>query len=219
MEAAKTKILGSNYIGLFGIANDNLCFLPPNIDLKAEKIVAQTMDVKTVKTSLYGSELLSVFAKMNNKFCVLPDFVSKKEIETIEKEIKVKIIKTEKAIGNLIELNDTGAIISKTAEINIVNELKKENLLVEQMNLARTDAIGSALVSTNKGFVISPNATIEEIEIIEKTLKIKGGSSTANTGDSLIRNSILANKKGFIAGENTTGFELNRIDEALEQKE
>ncbi len=219
MNGAKTKILGSNYIGLFSLTNDNLCFVPESIDERAQKTIEKTLEVKTVRTNLYGSELLSVFAKMNNKFCILPNFAGSKEIEKIEREIKVKIVKTEQAIGNLIEINDHGAIISKTAQQNLVEELKKENLLIAQINLANTDAIGSALLSTNKGFVISPNATVEEIETIEKTLRVKGGSSTANTGDSLIRNSVIANSKGFVAGENSTGFELNRIDEALEQKE
>jgi translation initiation factor 6 len=161
---------------------------------------------------------LAVFAKMNNKICFLPHYATSKEIETIEKEIKVKIIKTEQAIGNLVELNDNGAVISKTANKNVVDEIKKE-LKVEITNVGRTDAVGSALVATNYGFAVSHHALKEEIALIQKALGVEGGSSTANTGDSLIRNSILANKKGFVAGEKTTGFELNRIDEALEQKE
>jgi translation initiation factor 6 (eIF-6) len=127
MNAAKLKLMGSNYIGLFGITNDNLCFLPEGVDAKAKKTIETTLEVKVENTSLYGSDLLSVFAKMNNKFCILPNFANSKEIEKIEKEIKVKIVKTEQAIGNLIELNDKGAIVSKTAGNNIVEELKKEN--------------------------------------------------------------------------------------------
>ena len=171
MNVAKTKILGSNYIGLFGITNDNLCFLPERVEERAKKIIAETLDVKVETTNLYSSELLSVFAKMNNKYCILPNFADSKEIEKIEKEIKVKIIKTEQAIGNLIELNDTGALISKTAQKNILEELKKEKLRVHQMNIAKTDAIGSAILTTNKAFVVSPNATKEEIEQIKTLCK------------------------------------------------
>lgn len=218
MNAARIKITGSSYIGLFSIANDNLCFVPEGIEERALKTIEQTMDVKAVKISLYDSSLLSVFAKMNNKMCVVPQILNTKEIEKIEREIKIKIIKTEQAIGNLIEINDNGAIVSKTAAKNIIDELKKENLTVTQMNIGKTDAIGSALLSTNNGFVAGSETTEEDAEKIAKTLQVKGGISTANTGDSLIRNSVIANTKGFVAGENTTGFELNRIDEALEGK-
>ncbi len=218
MDAARIKINGSSYVGLFGITNDKLCFVPESIEDRALKTIEQTLDVKAVKISLYDSALISVFAKMNNTICVVPQILNSKEIEKIEREMKVKIIKTEQAIGNLIELNDTGAIVSKTAAKNIVEELKKEKLEVLQMNIGKTDAVGSAIVITNKGFVAGNETSEEEAKQISETLKITGGISTANTGDSLIRNSVIANTKGFIAGENTTGFELNRIDEALDGK-
>lgn len=218
MNAARIKLKGSNYIGLFSICNDNLCFVPEGIEERALKTIEQTLEVKAVKINMYDSSLLSVFAKMNNKFCVLPNILKPKEIETVEKEIKVKIIKTEQALGNLIELNDNGVIISKTASKNVVDELKKEKLETIQMNLGKTDAIGSALLATNKGFV-GGDINEEEAKKISETLKVQGGISTANTGDTMIRNSVIANTKGFIAGESTTGFELNRIEEAIEGKE
>ena len=217
MKIAKIKVLGSSYAGLFGITNDSLCFLPQQIDKKTEDIVAETLNVKTVRTTIYGSSLLAVFAKMNNNHIFLPSFVNAREVEIIEKEIKVNILKTENALGNLVELNDTGAIASKSLDKRILNELMKTGLRVEQMNIAKTEVVGSALVATNRGFVTNPNTTREEAKLIEETLQVKGGSSTANTGDSFIRNSILANKTGIILGENTTPHEINRIEEALEQ--
>ena len=55
-----------------------------------------------------------------------------------------------------------------------------------------------------------------KVKKIQETLNIRGGSATANTGDSFVRNSVIANEKGFIVGDQTTGHELNRIEEALE---
>lgn len=219
MNIKKTKILGSTYIGLFAIANDKLCFAPKSIEEKASKLIEDTLGVKVVKTNIYDSSLLAVFGKMNNKKIFLPSFVSSREIETIEKEIKVEILNTEHALGNLIEINDTHAILSKTLSPKEISVFEKENLKIIQTNIAKTDAVGSAIVITNKGFVINPNATEEEVKNIQGLLNIKGGASTANTGDKLIRNSIIANSKGAIVGELTTGHEMNRIDEALSDEE
>ncbi|MEI7960879.1 MAG: translation initiation factor IF-6 [archaeon] len=217
MNITRIKIMGSNYAGLFGICNDTLAFLPAQIDKKTEDEIAKVLDVKTVKTTIYGSSLLSVFSKMNNKHIYLPNFVQSNELEVIEKEIKAIVLNTENAFGNLCELNDLGAIASRSLDTKSVLELKKSGLKITQMNIARTEVVGSALVATNRGFLVNPNTTREEAMQIEETLGVKGGSSTANTGDSFVRNSVIANKKGIILGERTTPFEINRIEEALEQ--
>jgi translation initiation factor 6 len=218
MNIKRMKIMGSDYLGLFGIVNDSLCFLPNNTAEKEIKEVEKTLDVKVVQTSIYESSLLSVFSKMNNKTIFLPSYILQKELETIEKEIKVKIIDTGSALGNLIELNDEKMILSKSITEVEKEQIKEEGLDILNMNLAKTNAIGSSILLTNNNFVINPNASEEEIKEVQEFLGMEGGSATANTGDAFIRNSVLANKKGFIVGERTTGHEINRIDEALEER-
>lgn len=218
MEMMKAKILGSNYVGLFGVCNDELCILPAQIDKKTEERIIQTLGVKIIKMNIYGSALIAAFVKMNNKYLFVPRFVDTKEIEQLEKEIKVKVLDTDGALGNLIELNDTGAIVSKALDKKAVEELKKSGLAIEQMNLSKTEVTGSAIVATNSGFLVNPNITKEEAKKIEETLGVKGGAATANTGDYFVRNSVLANKKGILVGEGTTPFEMNKIEEALEEK-
>jgi translation initiation factor 6 len=215
MEIARIRLLGSTYVGLFGITNDKLAFVPPSIEDRALKTVEQTLNVKAVKANIYGSSLLAVFSKMNNKHIYLPSYVHPKELEIIEKEIKARVIPTENALGNLIELNDNGAIISKTLSKKVADEIKKSGLEVAQTNIAKTDIVGSSIAATNKGFVVNPNVAKEEAALLEKVFGVKGGSSTANMGDSFIRNSIIANTNGIIMGENTTPHEINRIEEAL----
>ena len=216
MDIKKTRILGSDYVGLFTITNESLCFVPPGIEDEAAKLIEKTLDVKTVKTGIYDSSLLAVFAKMNNKEIILPKFVNPKEIELIEKEIKVRLIDTQKALGNLMAINDTHAILSQTLTRKDMEQISNSGLEILQTNIAFSDATGSSLLLTNTGFLINPNAEDEEIKTIQSTLNINGGTSTANTGDVFIRNSILANTTGAIVGEKTTGHEMNRIDEALE---
>ena len=216
MNIVRARIMGSIYTGLFGITNDKICFLPSSVDEKSEKIVADTLDVKVIRASVYTSPLLAVFAKMNNKYAYLPNFATQKEIELIEKEIKVKVLDTEQTIGNLVELNDKVAIVSKTLAQKTIKELQKTGLEVLQMNIGKTEITGSSIVTTNSGFLVNPYISKEEVLKVQEILKLKGGSSTANTGDYLVRNSILANTKGMVLGEQTTPFEINKIEEALE---
>ena len=216
MKVSKTRILGSSYVGLFGLTNNELCIVARGTATKVKKDIESVLDVKTIEAGIYDSNLLAVFAKMNNKEVYLPSYALGREIEAIEKEIKVKVIQTEQALGNLIEVNDTHAVVSKTLQSKSVEAIQSNGLEILQENVAQTDAIGSSLLLLNNSFVINPNATEEEVKKIQETLNIKGGSATANGGDSFIRNSTIANEKGFIVGDLTTGHELNRIEEALE---
>ena len=216
MKVSKTRILGSSYVGLFAITNNKLCITARGTAPKTKKGIEEALDVKVVEAGIYDSNLLAVFAKMNNKSAYVPSYALDREVEEIEKEIKVHVVQTEQALGNLSEVNDTYAIVSNTLKQNAVNSFKESGLEILQQNIAKTDAIGSSLLLLNNSFLISPNATEEEVKKIQETLNIKGGASTANTGDSFVRNSVLANEVGFVVGDQTTGHELNRIEEALE---
>jgi translation initiation factor 6 len=216
MKMLRTRILGSSYVGLFCITNDTLCFVPKGIEERAFKEIEKTLDVKVVKVNLYDSSLLAVFGKMNNSHMFLPSHLKSKEIEAIEKEIKVKLINTESALGNLIAVNDNGAVVSNILSDEIVDEIAKSGIEIAHTNIAQTDVVGSSLLATSTGFVMNPNASEEEIKKVQQALNVKGGFSTANTGDVFISNSVIANKNGAITGDLTTGHELNRIDEALE---
>ncbi|MFA5357453.1 MAG: translation initiation factor IF-6 [archaeon] len=215
MKVDTMKILGSPYVGLFAVANDNICLVPNGIRDEEIKKIEETLEVKTIKISFYESSLLSVFGCMNNKKIFLPANVAPRETEQIEKEIKVEIINTQNALGNLVAVNDFGAIISKTLTSEVAKQIKASGLNVAQTNIAEREVVGSAIAATSNAFVMNPNASKEEVKKVQETLNVKGGFATANSGDALIRNSIVANSKGFVAGSLTTGHELNRIEESL----
>jgi translation initiation factor 6 len=218
MKVEILKVLGSPYIGLFAVANDSVCFVPNGIDNSAAKKIGETLDVKILKVSVYESSLLSVFGCINNKKIFLPSNTSAREIEAIEREMKVEIINTGNALGNLVAINDFGAVISKTLPSEIAIQIKSSGINVAHMNVAQSEVVGSSITATSAGFVMNPNSSKEEVKKVQETLNVSGGFSTANAGDVFIRNSIIANAKGFVAGSLTTGHELNRIEEALSGK-
>jgi translation initiation factor 6 len=218
MKVEMLKVLGTPYIGLLALANDKICFVPHGTDQKAARKIEEILGVKAVNVSIYESPLLAVFARMNNKKIFISETAKPREIETIEKEIKVEIVKTENALGNLVALNDFGAIISKTLPGEVAKQFKKSGLNTAHMNVAKAEVVGSSIVATNAGFVMNPNSTKEEVKKVQETLTVKGGFSTANFGDTFVGNSVIANTKGFLAGSLTTGHELNRIEEALGEK-
>ncbi len=69
--------------------------------------------------------------------------------------------------------------------------------------------------ATNKGILVHPGINQYELEQLEKIFGLPVDVGTVNTGIPLIGSGILANSKGFIAGGETTGHEMGRIEDAL----
>ena len=54
-----------------------------------------------------------------------------------------------------------------------------------------------------------------ELKIIEEVLKVEPVKGTVNFGSEMVGTGIVAISKGYLAGKDTTGFELGLIEEAL----
>ena len=72
-----------------------------------------------------------------------------------------------------------------------------------------------AAVVTNKGLLCHPKTSEEEIRFLEKVFKVPVMIGTINHGSPVIGSGLVANTKGAIIGDLTTGIEMGRIEEAL----
>ena len=71
--------------------------------------------------------------------------------------------------------------------------------------------MGAIAVVTNKGLLVNPLATDEEVAELGQLFGVTADVGTVNRGSPFIKAGIVANDKGVIAGEETTGPELMRI--------
>ncbi|VVB87645.1 Translation initiation factor 6 [uncultured archaeon] len=75
--------------------------------------------------------------------------------------------------------------------------------------------VGMAGVATNKGVLVHPKTSAREIAVLEELFHLPVDIGTVNFGSHLVGSGILANSKGYVAGEDTTGPEITRIEDAL----
>ena len=85
-----------------------------------------------------------------------------------------------------------------------------------QTSLANYKAIASLLVVNNRGALVSYKASDEELEIIKKALKVSPLRGSISLGSQFIKLGVIANDKGCVVNSLTTGFELSRVEEALD---
>jgi len=75
--------------------------------------------------------------------------------------------------------------------------------------------VGMAAVVTNKGCLCHPKVTDDEKKVLEKVFDVEVMIGTINHGHPMIGSGLVANSKGAIIGNLTTGIEMGRIEEAL----
>ncbi|MEO2152396.1 MAG: translation initiation factor IF-6, partial [Thermococcus sp.] len=86
---------------------------------------------------------------------------------------------------------------------------------VERGVIADYTAVGSVGVVTNKGGLVHPEATDEELEWLSDLFKVDIYVGTANMGVPFVGSCMIANSHGVVVGHLTTGPEIVKIEEAL----
>ncbi|MBI5554139.1 MAG: translation initiation factor IF-6 [Candidatus Diapherotrites archaeon] len=215
MEFFKKNMEGSPYLGIFSSLSDQFLLLPHGQSHEFTRM-ASRLHVHRVETTLAASTLIGIYAKTLGDKTLISYLAQPHEIKHLQSEgLNVKTIES-LALGNLIALNDSGGIASKTLSATQVKQISEFfEVPFIQSDIAQSPLVGSALCVSNKGFIVHPQVSEKELALLEKTFQVRGSPATANYGDRFVANSVIANQYGVITGELTTGFELARIDEGL----
>lgn len=214
----KTAYFGNPWIGMFIKTNDEFTMLPVDSMKKLEGIVEDNLKTEIIRTSIADSNLLGIYIAMNSNGVILPNVVEDRELEGLRKKgLNVHVSKDKNnANGNNIAVNDKGGIVNPALG-------KKETKAMEDvlgvelvpMTVAGYGTVGSSCIATNTGFLSHFKTSEQEMEKLGEVLKVYGSKGTVNTGTGFVTYGIVVNKNGYIAGENTTAYELGRLEEAL----
>ncbi len=219
--ADKLSINGDPNIGLYGLATDKFCIVGKSVPRKIVKRFEEILKVPVVQANIYGTSLIGIFVAATSKTVLVPDVIFERELRELKKSLRglaeVKTLKTEHtALSNNILNNNKAAIVSPEFSKEEVEGIKKAlKLKIIQMSLAGLEVPGSAGVLTDKGAIFNPNLSDVEIKKAEKLIGFELGLGTVNMGSPIVSSGIIANSKGFIVGNLSSGYEISRIDESF----
>jgi translation initiation factor 6 len=149
---------------------------------------------------------------------VVCDFIDEDALKIINNHgLDVCIISDKiNAAGNDILVNDTGALVHPDIQDRTIKEIEKIlRVRVYRGTIGTLKTVGMAAVVTNRGLLCHPKTTDQEKRILEKVFSVDVMIGTVNHGSPVIGSGIVANTKGAIIGNLTTGIEMGRIEEAL----
>ncbi|RLE84977.1 MAG: translation initiation factor IF-6 [Thermoprotei archaeon] len=213
---------GNPNIGVYVAISDRVALIPADAPEKVERALSKNLGVRVVRASVQDSPLLGVLCAMNSHGMIVGRLVRERELELLKRvlgdEMNIEVLDVkETALGNLVLVNDKGAVVSPLLPRHAVSRIS-DALDVEavQMRLGGSYLVGALGVATNKGVLLCPLASDEEVEQVIDVLKVsKGGVGTVNRGNVFVRSGLVANSRGALVGFETTGPELMRIQSTL----
>jgi translation initiation factor 6 len=181
-------------------------------------LIATALDAKIVELSIANANIIGSLLVMNSFGVVVTDFASEDTIRVIKQQgLRVLVTKdTINAAGNDILTNDHGALVHPEMRDHTLKKIGETlGVPVSRGTIAELETVGMAAVVTNKGCLCHPKVNDEEKRFLEKVFDVEVMIGTVNHGYPMIGSGLVANTKGAIIGNQTTGIEMGRIEEAL----
>ena len=224
MHIERLDFENSPYLGVYGTATDRLVLIREGLGEKKLEVLREVLKVPLIETSIMKSRIVGIFAAGNSNAIVVPWYIWDAELERINNQLREYGVDTEivpfqstlTAFGNLILANDNAALVS--AKFSREEAKRLEDVLVVEVErgmIGDFHAVGSVGVVTNRGGLVHPEATDEELEWLRDLFKVDIYVGTANMGVPFVGSCMLANSHGVVVGHLTTGPEIVKIEEAL----
>jgi translation initiation factor 6 len=206
---------GDPNIGVFARVLGNIAIIPPEAPEDFKAAVKAALSVELVETTIQGSAIIGSLVAGNSRGIVVSGLATEEELAILSKHTKVMLLTdTMNAAGNVIMANDTFAAVHPDMPVDVMHAIG-EFLGVEviPLVLGGVKTVGMAGVATNKGVIVHPRATDQQIARIEAVTKVPVGTGSINMGSGLVGTGLLVNESGYCAGNATSGFELGRIED------
>ncbi len=212
----KGEIQGSPFVGVYAVCNDSIAVLPAQADNTG--VFEKTLKVEIHKTLLGGSPLIGSLMVLNSRGAVITNFASEEDVKFLFDKLNILFIEDKiNAVGNDILANDKAAMVHVDFDPDTVN-LIEEALEVEVVKgtIGGIKTVGSAAVVTNKGMIVHPQVSDDEIDFLKDLFGVPVYITTANYGSLYLGASVVANSHGAVVGERSTNVEVDRIENALD---
>ncbi len=213
----RLRIAGSSLLGVFARCTEKIVLVPPEVEPLAVEALEKGLGVTAVRAMVGGSSVLGSLISANSQGFVVTQHASEDELRRLSEYGRVTRLPGKiNAAGNVILANDNAALAHPGLS-NRACEAVSETLGVEVIKgtIGGLKTVGMAAMATNKGLLVHPRTSEEEISVLEDLFELPVDVGTVNFGSPLVGSGLLANSHGYIAGDETTGPELGRIEDAL----
>lgn len=215
MTTPTLDIMDTPVIGVFSTCTEDFALVPCGTKASAMDLIAGNLHVQVLEVIMSQSSVIGSMVRGNSSGFVIPRDSSIEGLEGIDLPISNLPDKLN-AVGNIVLANDSAALVHpelSDRSIDIIAQTLKVD--VHRGTIAGLKTVGMAGAVTNKGLLVNPKVTAQELAFLEEIFDLPVDLGTTNYGTPMVGSGLLANSKGYVAGSKTTGYELGRIEGAL----
>ena len=213
----RLTIQGNNNPGLICVAQDDFVLVPSFIEEGTVKKLEEALETEVIKLTVGGTSLLGALLVANSKIIIASNIITKDELDilsTLKREVFVMESRLN-AVGNNILMNNHAAIISKGYSNKEADDIREIlGIEVRKGQIWNLSIVGSAAVVTDHGLMSHPSADDFVLEEMKEYFGVEYAErGTVNRGNPFVGSGCIVNSNGAVAGGDTTGIELGRIDD------
>jgi len=213
----RTNFNGSPFVGVFASATEKALLAASEVE--TEEMEDELGVDKVYSGTVGGSSVLGSLAEGNSSGIVVSSSAREDEIESIEDATGVRVERVSSrvnAVGNLVLANDDAALVSPELDAEAREKVAAVlEVKVRAGTVGGVEVVGSAAVANNEGVLAHPRSSDNELKSLDDLFDVTVNVGTVNYGTPLVGSGLLSNTTGYVAGSETTGPELGRIEETL----
>jgi translation initiation factor 6 len=205
----------SPIIGAFSTCTEDVVLVPSGTKEDTCGALEDLLGVRTFQTLINGSIVVGSLCRGNSNGLLVASHAIVRDSDEIGVPVHYVPSKLN-AIGNIVLANDTAALVHPEMTdraLEIIAETLKVD--VRRGTIGGIKTVGMAGVVTNRGLLVHPRASAEELAVLEELFGLPVDIGTSNFGTQMVGSGLIANSRGYVAGSQTSGHELGRIEDAL----
>jgi translation initiation factor 6 len=213
----RLRIAGSSLVGVFARCTEKIALVPLEASPEMLRQLEEGLGVVSIQTAISGSSVVGSLVCGNSNGFILNPYASEETIKRLSPHGKIARLPGKiSAAGNVILANDNAALVHPGLSSRACETISQTmGVDVVKGTIGGLKTVGMAAAATNQGLLVHPKVSEAELAVLDDHFGIPVDVGTVNFGSPLIGSGLLANSKGYFAGEETSGPELGRIEDAL----
>ena len=217
MPIATGDVFGSDQLGVYLACLGNVVFHPRELEANVVEDIQTALETEMAGISIGGSQLIGSLLAGNSKGMAVADLATQEDLDVLTSFGDVVVLESGiNTAGNLLLVNEKGVVASPAVPdfgLEIIADVLQADVI--STTIAVHDVVGSLGIANDHGVLLHPDVGEAEVELIQDALGVKPMVGTVAFGSPFVGAGLVASNSGAYVGRETTGPELNRIEDAL----
>lgn len=216
---SRCKYRSSSEIGAYARITNTFALLPITTSdhFSAAFDNLLTDQVKIIRTNIAGTAIVGRLTVANSRGMLVPVTTTRSELQHLRNSLPdgVEVALVEErysALGNVISCNDKVALVHPELDpetIDVIQDVLQVDVFPAM--IANEPLVGSYSVFTNRGGVVTPEITREQLEELSGQLGVSLEPATVNQGSNLVSAGVCVNDSALLCGWDSTALEVANL--------